>query len=265
MTNLDILMFLGPVSFFILLAWEAWNPARALPAAPGFRSVGVLCLLVMLWIGTYLPLLVPERWVSEYRLFDLSGLDTFSGFVVGWLVYTFLGFVWHRAVHASPLLWRVFHQLHHAPTRLDVASSTIFHPTETAAYTALAFVTTVFVLGLSPEAAAWVGTCAAFVSFFQHANIATPRWLGYVIQRPESHSLHHHIAGPQGNFSDFPLWDLLFGSFVNPRYFTQHVGFPGHASKQVLSMLIFRDVQGGGASPGLAQDGKALVAPLRAR
>ena len=44
----------------------------------------------------------------------------------------------------------------------------------------------------------------------------TPRWLGYVIQRPEAHGLHHELGEHRRNYSDFPLWDMLTGTFVNP-------------------------------------------------
>ena len=51
---------------------------------------------------------------------------------------------------------------------------------------------------------------------FQHWNVKTPRWLGYIIQRPESHGLHHELGVHARNYSDFPLWDMLMGTFVNP-------------------------------------------------
>jgi sterol desaturase/sphingolipid hydroxylase (fatty acid hydroxylase superfamily) len=242
MTIMDGLLALGPASFFLLLALEARHPARELPRAPGFRWLGVLGLLVMLAIGTYFTLLVPERWVAQYRVFDLSSLNPGLAGAIAWLTYTLLGYVWHRAVHASSWLWRGVHQLHHAPRRLDVASSTIFHPTETVGYTALALFTSVFLLGLAPMPAACIGSLAAFVSFFQHANLKTPPWLGYFIQRPEAHSLHHHVAGPRGNYSDLPLWDILFGTFENPSTFNSQVGFPAHASRRWLAMLAFVDV-----------------------
>lgn len=242
MSMVDTLGLLIPVSFGGLLVVEALFPARSLPRAPGFRWLGALCLLVMLAIGTFLPLAAPEEWLQKYQLSDGARWGTFGGFALGWLVYSFLGFVWHRAAHSTNFLWRGFHQLHHAPTRLDTASSTIFHPTEVVAYTAIAWATTVLLLGLTPEAAALLGFFAAFVSFFQHANIRTPRWLGYLIQRPEAHSLHHHRNGPVGNFSDFPLWDILFGTFKNPESFAEEVGFEPKRAQKWRAMLAFIDV-----------------------
>jgi len=52
---------------------------------------------------------------------------------------------------------------------------------------------TVFLLGLDPLAAAIIGYVGAFYGLFQHWNVRTPRWLGYVIQRPEAHCHHHEL------------------------------------------------------------------------
>jgi sterol desaturase/sphingolipid hydroxylase (fatty acid hydroxylase superfamily) len=265
MSFLDVFALLIPASFALLMVAEARFPARQLGPAPGFRWLGWACFVVMAAIGTFLPLSLPEHWAADYGLLDLSSWGVGAGFVLGWLVYSFLGFVWHRASHALPFLWRGFHQLHHAPTRLDTASAAIFHPTEVVVYTLITWVVTVLLLGLSPEAAALLGFFAAFVSFFQHANIRTPRWLGYIVQRPEAHSLHHHRNGPVGNYSDFPLWDIVFGSFENPVSFAEQVGFERKRAGRVVAMLGFVDVhaQGGEGGPAQepAQDGAGWVAP----
>ena len=65
---------------------------------------------------------------------------------------------------------------------------------------------------------------SAFYALFQHWNVRTPRWLGYIIQRPESHGLHHELGVHARNYSDFPLWDILMGTFVNPASFDGDVG-----------------------------------------
>jgi len=77
---------------------------------------------------------------------------------------------------------------------------------------------------------------------FQHANIRTPRWLGYIIQRPESHSLHHGRGVHRYNYADLPLWDMVFGTFRNPAEMQAEVGFYKGASNRVLAMLAGRDV-----------------------
>ncbi len=76
----------------------------------------------------------------------------------------------------------------------------------------------------------------------QHCNIRTPRGLGYVIQRPESHCLHHERDVHARNFGDLPLWDMVFGTFHNPGHFEGSVGFRIENSTRIADMLLMKDV-----------------------
>ena len=75
---------------------------------------------------------------------------------------------------------------------------------------------------------------------FQHWNVCTPRWLGYILQRPESHGLHHELGIHGRNYSDFPLWDSLMGTFVNPDTFEGEVGCAGNAPVVLARCCCFR-------------------------
>ena len=92
------------------------------------------------------------------------------------------------------------------------------------------------------ESAALVGYVQAFHGMFQHWNVHTPRWLGYLIQRPESHCEHHRLGVHAFNYSDFPLWDLLSGTFRNPQHFEGACGFESPADRRMGAILAFRDV-----------------------
>ena len=92
--------------------------------------------------------------------------------------------------------------------------------------------------GVSADAAILINYAATFMGMFQHANISTPRWLGYVIQRPESHNYHHERGVHARNYGDLPLFDILFGTFHNPEDFAGQVGFFDGGSKKVGPMLI---------------------------
>jgi sterol desaturase/sphingolipid hydroxylase (fatty acid hydroxylase superfamily) len=81
-----------------------------------------------------------------------------------------------------------------------------------------------------------------FLSIFQHANIKTPQWLGYIIQRPESHTYHHARGIHKLNYSDLPLFDIIFGTFRNPKDFEHETGFYDGASDRILEMLSARDI-----------------------
>ncbi|MCP5472345.1 MAG: sterol desaturase family protein [Sinobacteraceae bacterium] len=78
------------------------------------------------------------------------------------------------------------------------------------------------------------------------------QWLGYIVQRPESHSLHHARGIHRYNYSDLPLWDVVFGTFRNPKDFMPEAGFDGASSAQIGQMLLFRDI----AANDFAQSGR---------
>ncbi|HKU43664.1 MAG TPA: sterol desaturase family protein, partial [Polyangiales bacterium] len=92
------------------------------------------------------------------------------------------------------------------------------------------------------EAALIANLAATFCSFFQHANIRTPSWLGYFIQRPEAHALHHERGVHAYNYSDLPLWDIVFGTWKNPSRWEAQSGFYDGASARIPEMLIGVDV-----------------------
>lgn len=51
-------------------------------------------------------------------------------------------------------------------------------------------------LGLSLEGGAVYTACTAIGEFFYHANIRTPRWVGFFFQRPEMHRIHLPVRAP---------------------------------------------------------------------
>ena len=65
----------------------------------------------------------------------------------------------------------------------------------------------------------------------------------YIVQRPESHSIHHGISIHKYNYSDLPLVDIIFGTFRNPtQEEVPQTGFYKGASKRVVDMLLCKDV-----------------------
>jgi sterol desaturase/sphingolipid hydroxylase (fatty acid hydroxylase superfamily) len=73
-------------------------------------------------------------------------------------------------------------------------------------------------------------------------NVRTPRWLGYFIQRPESHTIHHGKGVHRFNYSDLPVFDMVFGTFRNPAGFEMDTGYYDGASARVVDMLLCRDI-----------------------
>ena len=83
------------------------------------------------------------------------------------------------------------------------------------------------------------------------------------MQRPESHSRHHARGVHHGNFSDLPIFDILFGTFHNPQDFAAETGFYHGASRRIAEMLCFRDVSLEPARAGAAIDATATPTETR--
>ena len=197
--------------------------------------------VIFFYLASYLPLLT-DPYLEPYRLFDLTDQPAWLGALVGVLVYEFGVYVWHRAMHTSDLLWRTFHQLHHSAERVDTWGAFWFSPLDMIGFTLLGSISLALIVGLSPQAITIFLLFTNFLAVFQHANIRTPRWIGYLIQRPEGHSLHHARGIHRYNYSDLSVFDMLFGTFRNPRDHRAETGFYHGASSRVAEMLTFRNV-----------------------
>jgi sterol desaturase/sphingolipid hydroxylase (fatty acid hydroxylase superfamily) len=179
---------------------------------------------------------------GEYHLLDGSGLGTWSGALAGILVYEFGHYWYHRSAHAFDWLWRAGHQMHHSAESLDAFGAYYLHPVDAFLFTTIASIVFFPLLGLTVEAGLIGALFLTFNALFQHMSFRTPRWLGYIIQRPESHSVHHGKNIHRYNYSDLPLWDIVFGTFRNPHTFQKEHGFYRGGSERLAEMLLFRDV-----------------------
>ena len=241
MESVDLVGLAIPATYFLLLLSERLWPARQFPPRKGWQWIGIAFLLLIGSMGAVVPLLLPGDWLAAHRWLDGARLGVAGGVLAGYVVLSGLMYAWHRTAHHVGVLWRGFHQLHHSPQRVDIAGSAFFHPLEMVVQVLFQLFVTVVVLGLDPLAAALVGYLAAFYGMFQHWNVRTPRWLGYVIQRPEAHCVHHRKGLHAYNYGDLPLWDLVFGTFRNPREFHGECGFETPADRRVGPMLAFGD------------------------
>ena len=242
---IDIL--LDPVSlgvlalYAVLMLWEAVAPGRSLPKIKGWLPRALTSFVVYFYLSSYLPLLW-DGFLAQYQLLDLSRLGVIPGVIVGLLVYNAVLYAWHRSMHSTNWLWRSFHQMHHSAERIDTYGAFYFSPLDMAGFTLMGSLSLSLIVGLSPQAVTAFLFAAMFMAIFQHANIKTPHWLGYFIQRPESHTIHHGKGLHRYNYADLPVFDMLFGTFQNPRGYEMETGFYLGASARVADMLMFKDV-----------------------
>ncbi len=245
-TPLEIL--LDPVSlvviamYMFLFLWESMYPRnKNLPSIKYSTLRGLTAFAVFFYLSSYLPLLT-DSYLSTYQLFDLSGLIPAAQVAIGLFIYQLMLYVWHWSMHKSNILWKVFHQMHHSAERLDIPSAFYFSPMDMIGFTILGSLAFALLMGVTPEAATLIILTLNFLSIFQHANIKTPKWLGYFIQRPEQHAIHHARGVHGYNYSDFPIYDLLMGTFKNPDDYQGEYGFFNGGSTKVIDMVLFKDI-----------------------
>lgn len=238
---LPLLNALIPLTYLAFMAVESIWPARSFPPVKGWRLKGLAFFLgtglVMTTLGQG-----TAAWSRGHHLFSIAGLGTVASAIVAFVVTDFLGYWIHRAEHRVGFLWRWMHQLHHSAERVDMAGMSYSHPLEIARTAILTTLTGTVLLGIDAEAAAIAGYLSLFVSCFQHANIRTPRWIGFVVQRPESHAVHHERAVHAHNYAGIALIDMMFGTLRNPLRWQGAAGFWDGASGRVLPMLLGRDI-----------------------
>jgi sterol desaturase/sphingolipid hydroxylase (fatty acid hydroxylase superfamily) len=232
---------LVPTAYALMWTVEARSPARSYAPVPGWQRLGVAFFVLTATVGSLVPWLLEGSGFTALRVLDLSALGLW-GVPVGLLVLTLVHYAWHRAEHRFDLLWRMGHQLHHAAPRVDVPGAYVVHPFEVMVKTSMGVALTTVVLGLAPAAAALTTALLAVLSIFQHWNIHTPRWLGWLVPRPEMHALHHERDVHARNYGDLPVWDMLFGTYANPARFDGQVGFAPHLATRWGDMLRMRDV-----------------------
>ncbi|NAY90524.1 fatty acid hydroxylase [Muricauda sp. JGD-17] len=236
-----------PISYIVfaiyggLMLWEGLLPARRLPTVKFWKLRGMLAFVLFFLLSSYLPIIWDET-LSNYQIFDLTGLGTYWGAFVGVMVYELGEYMWHRTMHNSDLLWKGMHQMHHSAERLDSYGAFYFSPLDMIGWVAVSSICLVLVTGFTAEASTLIILATTFLTIFQHSNIKTPTWIGYLIQRPEAHTVHHAKGIHAYNYAGITIYDIIFGTFKNPKDYEHETGFYHGASGKIKDMLLFKDI-----------------------
>lgn len=223
---LDDLRHIKLVVPVVLLAlfwcWETWRPffgqREGRVRHAGNNLAIALFNTVILGVGFGSVTVMMAGWTERNRYglvnaLDLAGLIRFVLALVlldGWM------YVWHRANHTIPFLWR-FHRMHHSDRHMDVTTATRFHLGEHLGASVLR-------LGLIPLLGFEVWNLVVYdtlviaMTQFHHADISIgrwDRWLRWLVVTPYMHKVHHSDWRPEtdSNFSTvLSVWDRLAGS-----------------------------------------------------
>ena len=135
-------------------------------------------MLLYFAAATYAPLMW-DGWLGEHRLFAADTLPLWAQIVGGFLLLEFGVYAWHRTMHNTPFLWRWFHQMHHSAERVDIWGAFYFHPFDMLGWTFVGSLAWCSASASAPRRRSSSTSRRPSARMFQHANIRTPRWLGY--------------------------------------------------------------------------------------
>jgi len=243
----NLIGILIPSTFVVALVIERLLRAKELPKVRFWLLKGLVFFALTGGVNAVVPLIVAHI-VGDRAPLHLARVGLVPGALIAFLVTDVVAYFVHRTMHRVPALWRWSHQMHHSAERMDLAGMSYNHPVDMMLSFGLPGLAA-GLLGLHPASLALSGFIGFVYAVVQHSNVRTPRWLGYLMQRPEMHGLHHERGVHAYNYGNLPLWDMLFGTYRNPATFPGAYGFWNGASNRVGAMLIGRDV---GEPPGPA-------------
>ena len=201
--------------------------------------------ICIIYLGSY----TWDKWFLSYSVFNLSMLHPAIGALIAYFIISFIFYWWHRVRHDVNMLWILCHQVHHSARRIETITSFFKHPLEIVLDSMLIALVNLVFLGIGVEGSAWTMLYTACAEYFYHMNIKTPHWLGYIIQRPEMHRIHHMQGKHYKNFADLPVWDMLFGTYENPLETKTLCGFKPEREQRFTDMLLFKNVNNAYQSP----------------
>lgn len=198
--------------FFGIYRRKARHDARnltiaAMNAAALAFTLGLLTIVVA-------ELTDRHHWglLQQIEIGDISRMILALFLLDGWM------YLWHRANHRIPFLWR-FHRMHHSDPEMDVTTAVRFHLGEQALGAVLR-------LGLIPLLGFTVWHIVIYESLlqmviqFHHADVSIgryDRWLRLLIVTPNMHKMHHSRLRSEtdSNYSSvFSIWDRLARTFT---------------------------------------------------
>jgi len=227
----------------LMMAAERAAPGSVLPRVRGWwgravlingAQVGIALVAGFTW----------NRWLQGHSVLHVAGWPSWAAVGLTYFVSTFIYYWWHRVRHESSFWWRVAHQMHHSASRLEIFTSFYKHPLEIALNSVLSAAICYPLMGCTVAQGAAYTLIIAVAEMFYHWNIRTPRWIGTLVQRPESHRLHHRRFHHTRNYGDLALWDWLFGTYSNPKRADKvQCGFGGENELRFGAMLAAREVE----------------------
>jgi sterol desaturase/sphingolipid hydroxylase (fatty acid hydroxylase superfamily) len=219
----QIKMVVPVVLLALFWCWETWRPffgQRSDRVRHAVRNLAIaLFNLAILGLAFGFVTVTVAHWTEENDFGLLNRLDVAGPirFGLALLLLDAWMYVWHRANHTIPLLWR-FHRMHHSDRHMDVTTATRFHLGEHVGASVLRL-GLILLIGLEIWDLVVYDTLVIAITQFHHADISIgrwDRWLRLVIVTPDMHKVHHSDwrAETDSNYSTvLSVWDRLAATF----------------------------------------------------
>ncbi|MCC6366280.1 MAG: sterol desaturase family protein [Bryobacterales bacterium] len=186
-----------------------------------------LGILIALAAQRLLSIYNPEPFITRNLMADKP---KWLQFLILLIVFDFLQWCVHNALHRIPFLWR-FHKVHHSIVDMDWLGDWRFHWGEIFVYRSVLYMPAV-IFGFAPAVLFSYGILNTVIGHYAHANLRLRLGpLKYLLNSPQMHIWHHNHpdSGPiNRNFGiTLSLWDWLFRTAYMPANPPLHLGFEG--------------------------------------
>jgi sterol desaturase/sphingolipid hydroxylase (fatty acid hydroxylase superfamily) len=206
-----------------LFVAERRRPLRR-QVEPGAARVGRNLALGLLagaiTAASEFPIIAPVQALADREgigLLRLIPMPRAVRVLLGFLLLDYTLYLWHRANHRAPLLWR-FHAVHHIDLDLDTTTGLRFHAGELAMAAAFR-AAQVLVLGVDRDTLRLWQQMLVVSVVFHHSNLKLPAAvegrLNAVLVTPRMHGIHHSTRAEEtdSNYSSLlSCWDRLHRS-----------------------------------------------------
>ncbi len=218
------------VGFFLLIlalqvaeklapAEDGWNYNLVTSPDRGWAELGrdLLYLFVVTQVSALVVTLASRQlqpWLPTGHLWPSHAPGPLR-LPLAFAVAELCNYLFHVAAHRIPLLWR-FHATHHAVTSLGALKALRTHPLDNLGFHLVRSVP-LLALGASAEDLSNAVYLGGMLGLLSHANLdAAPGLLGWVINFPRYHAVHHaaDLSTSRHNYGCHTvLFDRLFGTF----------------------------------------------------
>lgn len=185
-----------------------------------YMPVGIIIgrglLAALLITGIYSAATINN--LGRYGVQAVAGLPVLLQAFLILLIMDIIQYWTHRMFHTMKF-WK-FHAIHHSAVNVDWLTAARFHPVNIIIHSTCVGAL-VYTIGFSPEAWAILAPFNTIYSPLVHANV---NWtygpFRYLLASPVFHRWHHtHMSEGGGkNFAPtFPLLDIIFGTYYDPK------------------------------------------------